>query len=111
LTEESSSSATYTLDVLRIDSIGPLYKHDVRPFAWAKVRLSFLLGGDLAIHPSIDLQVPLVYEDGTTIEQIHENIFDAARELITAAGKVLTESDSAAVRRLSAEFEDRQKEP
>jgi len=35
----------------------------------------------------------------------------AARELITAAGKVLTESDSAALRRLSAELEDRQKEP
>jgi hypothetical protein len=91
---------------LVIDSIGPIVKIEgLLPFAWAKLHLRFLKDG---IHPQVDMLIPLIYEDGNTIQQIHELIFDAAKDLITAAATALTGRDSAGLRQLSAELEDPQ---
>jgi hypothetical protein len=107
----SAASGAYTLEILSIDSIGPLYKHGTRPYAWAQVRLQFLHADDTAVHPDVRLGVTFTYDDGSTVQQMHEKIFDAARGLIIETGKVLIERDSAELRRLSAELEDRQAKP
>jgi hypothetical protein len=101
----------YALEVLSIDSIGPLYKQDAQSYAWAQVRLQFLHSGAITVHPDVRLGVTFTYYDGSTVQQMHETIFDAARQLIIEAAKVLSQSDSAELRRFSREIEDRQARP
>jgi hypothetical protein len=93
---------THIFQRLVFMQIGHLLNLD-HAFARGTVHLSFGRSDGFAI--TMDVNVPLFYSEESTIAEVHEMAFDAAKRCLIDAAEFLKDSDLAKAKSMTNEFE------
>ncbi len=86
----------------QIDSISDLMTED--RFGWVSVSITFA-DQETNAHASIQLEVPIKYDRGSTLDEVRGSAVEKARQALAAANDLLAANDLAELQRLHDEFE------